>query len=286
MLTTGIFTTARYSIKAKINETNYLLPFGDVHRSSPMHSEEHWKGFLEWARRKKNCTFIGMGDYDDLASTSEREILANPKIHESSKKTFEQLYQRHIDKLCAEIGFMKGRLIGLIEGNHYTLFPDGTTSTQRMCRILGCEYLGCSSFIRFVIKATTKRLTTSSIDIWAHHGKGAARLVGGSLNRVQQMAEGATANLYLMGHDHKKSAATSSKLYLSEGKGTLHLRHKKQLYVRTGGFLKGYEPNEASYIADGCMSPTDLGVVKIELTLKRTVTDDDDYQWIDLHCSV
>ena len=281
MLTTGIFTTQNYRIKVKhLNEVIRLIPFGDIHRSSNLCSIKHWHDFLRWAKTKDNTLYLGMGDYDDLASTSERAILLDIKLHESTKYEIENLFKKNIDKICSEMSFMKGKIVGLIEGNHYGLFPNGTTTTQKMCEILDCKYLGVSSFIRltFVYGAIE-----SAVDIWAHHGKGAARLVGGSINRVQQMAEAADAHIYIMGHDHKKGAVPSSKLHLIGTKGKLTVKHKKQLYVRSGSFLKGYVENEASYVVDAAMNPTDLGVVKIELTPKR---DDKNSLWIDIHASV
>lgn len=279
MQTTGIFTTHYWPISTKENETNYLIPFGDIHRFAPLCHVEKWKDFLGWAANKKRAYFIGMGDYDDLASTSEREILGSNKLHESSRKTLDKLYIDATKKLAKEIDFMRGRLIGLIEGNHYAELQSGMTTTQYLCHLLECKYLGALSFIRLSLKTARKPY---ALDVFAHHGKGAARLVGGSVNRVQQMAEQAQADIYLMGHDHKKAVATASKLILSNGGQQLTLKHQKQLYIRTGSFLRGYVENEASYIVDGCMNPTDLGVVKIEMTPKRT----DDHISIDLHASI
>jgi predicted phosphodiesterase len=284
MQTTGIFTIHKYEIRnAKLNEPIYLIPFGDIHRSSPMCHEEKWHSFLGWAMSKKRAYFLGMGDYDDLASASERRILGNKDLHESSVTTIEGLYRTHTDRLAKEISFMKGRIIGLIEGNHYGEFQNGTTTTQRLAEKLDCKYLGVSSFIRLMIFEGNHQ---TSVDIWAHHGKGAARLIGGSLNRVQQMGEAAEADIYLMGHDHKKSVGMTTKLRLGGTKGTLNLAHKKQLYVRTGSFLKGYENDKRSYIVDSAMNPTDLGVVKIELTPERKYQDNKDIYQLDIHASI
>src|ERR1041384_639566 len=171
---------------AKYNEPIYVIPFGDVHRSAPLCHVEKWKEFLEWAKTKKRAYFLGCGDYDDLASTSEREMLGNPKMHESTVKTLESLYYSHTKRFAEEIKFMKGRCIGFLEGNHYGQFQNGTTTTQKLAEHLECKYLGVSSFIRLSFQPI-ERSGPLSIDIWAHHGQGASRLLGGSLNRVQQM---------------------------------------------------------------------------------------------------
>jgi len=283
VLTTGIFTTQYFEIPiTKINEPIYLIPFGDIHRSSPMCHEEKFLEFLDWAKGKKRAYFLGMGDYDDMASTSERAILTDKKLHDSSLQTLEKLYLSHTSKFAKELKFMKGKIIGLLEGNHYAEFQNGTTSTQKLAEMLECRYLGVSSFIRLSFRYAKMK---SSIDIWAHHGKGASRLIGGSLNKVQQMGEAAEADIYLMGHDHKKTVGLVTKLVLKSGRGELKLHHKKQLYARIGSFLKGYENDKVSYVADAALSPTDLGVVKIELTPRRPRKNTDSL-YVDIHASI
>jgi hypothetical protein len=289
MNTTGIFTVYRYEIQfEKYGEPIYIVPFGDVHRSSPLCHAEKWKEFLDWAKGKERCYFLGMGDYDDLASGSERQILVNKALHESTITTLEDLYRKFTDRFHHEVSFMEDRCIGLLEGNHYGEFQNGTTTTQKLAELMKCKYLGVSSFIRLSLHSRCKPTNTSSVDIWAHHGKGAARLVGGSLNRVEQMLEAAECDIALMGHDHKKSVGLKTRLSLnsSGGNGGLKLHQRKILFARTGSFLKGYEPEAKSYIADAAMNPTDLGVIKIELTPKRERRDGGDYQYIDIHCSI
>ncbi len=285
MQTTGLFTIHQFDIHVKrLGEPIYLFPFGDVHRSSPMCSDERWLAYCDWAAQKKNAYFLGMGDYDDLASTTERVILTDKKLHESTQEVLEELYVKHTKNLVKEITFMKGKLIGLIEGNHCAVFRSGITSTQRMADMLNCKYLGVSAFIRLVFQYSTMN---TAIDIWAHHGKGAARLIGGSINRVQQMGEAAEADIYLMAHDHKKAVGMTTKLRLSKNNNGLpHLNHRKQLYIRTGSFLRGYEDGRVSYVADGAMNPTDLGVVKIEMTPQRTWKEGRDTYYVDLHASI
>ncbi|MEN6414413.1 MAG: hypothetical protein ABFC84_16875 [Veillonellales bacterium] len=288
MLNDSIFTIHRYKINvAHLNEPIYLIPFGDVHRFSRLCHKEKWYEFLNWAKRKKNCYFLGMGDYDDLMSYSERKALNQACFHDSTCQTIDEIFLERCKKLAKELSFMNGRLIGLIEGNHFGVLENGITTTQKLCELLKTKYLGVSSFIRLTIMRGYKNY---SIDIWAHHGRGASRLVGGSLNTLQQMENIADADIYLMGHDHKKSAAVKSRLVLSPNGDRIGLSHKKILFARTGSFLKGYEPEEPSYVAKGAMTPTDLGVVKIELTPKRETKKDTDcrhdYFYVDIHASI
>jgi hypothetical protein len=271
MQTTGIFTIHEYEINIpKINEPISLYPFGDVHRSSYACDVDRWHDFLAEAKADKNAYFLGLGDYDDCSSTSERELLCNKKLHESTRHTLEDVYNSHNAVFADEIQFMEGRLIGLIEGNHYGEYEDGTTTTMKLSGLMKTKYLGVASFVRLHFNYHGAR---TSLDIWAHHGKGAARLPGGSLNRVIQMAETADADIYFMGHDHKKAAGYVPKLCLKNTKNGVMLKHKRQLFARTGSFLKGYEPGHRSYVVDAAMGPTDLGFVKISLIPKITTKD-------------
>lgn len=284
MITDSIFTIHRFQIPVtKLNEPIYIIPFGDVHRFAPLCDENKWLEFLSWAKNKPNSFFLGMGDYLDFLSFGERKALTAALLHESSYQTLDDLMTSQTNRLCDDISFMRDRLLGFIEGNHYGILQSGMTTTQIMCQKLNAKYLGVSSFIRVSFAYGHKR---AAVDIWAHHGKGASRLVGGSLNSVEQMSEISNAQINLMGHDHKKSVAFKTNLYLTDGKNGIRLNQRKILLDRTGSFLKGYVDNAPSYIARGAMTPTDLGVLKIELTPKRIQKNDLDTFYIDLHCSI
>lgn len=287
MLTDNLFTIHHVNIPVtEINKPIYLIPWGDLHRFASLCSVKKWQEFCEWAKNKPNSYFLGMGDYDDLASASERKILNSCELHDFTKQSLEELGKKRSGDLIAEIEFMRGKLIGLLEGNHHFDFSSGITSTQYMCQQLGCKYLGVSSFIRLSFSYGEKR---AKIDIWAHHGKGASRGVGGSLNTVEQMGDLSDADILLMGHDHKKSIALKNRLSLTGGQG-LNITEKKILLARTGSFLRGYVTETPSYIAGFAGNPTDLGVVKIELTPKRFTEQEDgdrkDSFYIDVHASI
>lgn len=286
MQTTGEFHTHIFDIPfTKFGETHYLIPFGDVHRSSPMCDVDRWRGTLEWGKKKPRCYWLGMGDYDDLASASERFILNDRRLHDTTTKTLNALYLKHTERFAKEIAFMKGRLIGLHEGNHYSVFENNTTTTQKLAELMGCRYLGVSSFIRLRF-SNPKTNDVICTDIWVHHGKSGGRTVGSSLNPVERMASTAEADIYLMGHDHRKSVGMKSRLRLIRREGGIKLVHRKIVLARTGSFLKGYEEGVASYVVDGAYDPCDLGVIKIEMTPKREVRDGFDHRWIDLHGSI
>ncbi len=272
MKTTGIFSTHRYTINVpRAGVPMRLVFFGDVHRDSPLHAKDKWQEFLKYARGLKNAWFIGMGDYLDSTSTSERECLGASHYHETLKTDLAQIAAAKVSLMEKELSFMKGRLVGLLNGNHYYQFESGINSDQKLCEKLGCKFLGVSSFVRLTFVSAGK---TANFDLWLHHGAGGARLPGGSINRVDQMREAADADAYAMGHDHKRSVVPANpRLHLEHSsRSGLILRQKQQWLMRTGSFLKAYEDGEVSYNADAARGPCSLGHVELEVTYQNTTS--------------
>lgn len=242
-----------------------LYVFGDVHRFAKGCAEDKWLQFLDIAKHDPNPLFLGMGDYDDFASMSERAILINPGLHDDTRWTIDDIYTQRNMQFSKEIGFMRGKIIGLVEGNHYGVYSTGSmTTTQELCNILKCRWLGVNAFIRvsFHYKLGGRK---TCLDIFAHHGRGASRMVGSSLSTVEQMASNAEADIYLMGHDHKLGAIKIDRLHLQGNRG-LVLKDKTMLLARSGSFLQGYVPDRQSYVVKAGMKPAHIGFLKIILT--------------------
>jgi len=268
MKTTGIVTTHKHEVAMKYGQPIKLILFGDVHRDSPAHAETHWKQFLDYAKSQRDAVFLGMGDYLDGVSTSERGILMRSGLHESTLRNMENEANGRVAQLAKELSFMRGKLIGLIGGNHFWPFPDGTDSDMRLANKLSCRYLGVCSFIRLSMANCGR---THCVDIYAHHGLGGARLPGGSINRVQQAAEWADADILAMGHDHKRGVFPANPTLRLEpcNKNGLRLRHRERWLARTGSFLAAYEPGQANYNVDAGRGPCSLGWVEFEITVNR-----------------
>jgi len=270
MKTSGLFTVHGCKIPFRYGVPIRLIFFGDVHRDSPGHASGKWKEFLAYAKQQKDAWFFGMGDYLDSTSTSERECLGHisDKLHETLSKDIMRLQLAKCELFAKEIQFMRGRIIGMLNGNHYFQFNSGINSDQKICELVGAQYLGVCSFVRLYFESFGR---THSRDIFAHHGASAAGTFGGSFNRVQQMAGGAEADIYAMGHDHKRIASPGQpRLFLSHSSKTgLTVEHREPIVLRTGSFLASYEPGEVNYNVDACRPPASLGHVEVLVTIKK-----------------
>lgn len=271
MKTTGIFSLHKFDIRAKPGESFNIVFFGDVHRDSPTHSTRHWKLFLDRARAiRANSYFIGMGDYLDGFSTSERDALVRAAFHDSTRKNIEVEGHGKTKLLAKELEFMRGRIIGLLGGNHYFPFLDGTDSDMRLCGYLGARYLGVCAAVRLIIHCGHGRRLTR--DLWLHHGAGGGQTKGGSINRVAKMSDFVEADIFVMGHNHDRACVRGNpRLFIQgAGKGEMKLVERETWIVRSGSFLKSYEDGVSNYNVDAARGPASLGHIELECTPVRT----------------
>jgi hypothetical protein len=272
-----LFTTHRVEIEAKLGEPFHFIPFGDIHRDSDLHADTHWQDFLKYAKGKKNAVFLGMGDYTDGVSTSERIILNDAGMHDTTKRTMGDVYKGVAKTLYNELSFMRGRCLGLLGGNHYFSFENGDTTDHVLAGMLNTKFLGVCSFIRLSVRFPGRNCR-ASLDIFAHHGKGGGSTPGSTFNTIEKMLGTADADFYLMGHDHKKGAVPSSprlKLVSAGRDAELVVRERTPWLGRTGSFLKAYEPGRVSYNVDAGRSACSLGWIEFEITPVRGPRADD-----------
>jgi len=279
MKTTGLFTTHRVEIEAKVGDPIKFIPFGDIHRDSDMHAYDRWQEFLDYAKIQKNVVFLGMGDYTDGVSTSERIILDNAGMHDTTQRTMEGVYKGVAATLGNELSFMRGRMLGMLGGNHYFAFSNGDTTDHILAAQLGTKFLGVCSFVRLSFRFGSHK-SRASLDIFAHHGKGGGSTPGAQFNTIEKMLSTADADFYLMGHTHGKGCIPSTprlRLTSTGPNAELCVKERTPWLGRTGSFLKAYEPGRVSYNVDAGRSPCSLGWIEFEITPVRVREDGNDY---------
>lgn len=279
MKTTGIFRTHLVEVKMRHEgETYHIVPFGDVHRDSPHHAHSHWQEDLAEWRTLKNALFIGLGDYTDFLSTSERVRLRDGDgMHDSTQSSLDKLARKQIKELAGELDFMRGRLLGLVNGNHYFEFKDGTTGDHLLANLLDTQFLGVASFVRIVFKWPGNTRKSAHLDLFCHHGAGSGQKPPASLAAVARMAEWAEADIVLQGHDHKRGVLPLNPiLTLSQNRnGALYVKEKQRWIGRTGSYLKAYVDGEASYNVDAGRGPCSLGHIRFDVTPCRGAEGND-----------
>ena len=287
-----VFTMHEFRINVKRNQKFNLRVFGDQHCESKSHDADRYDEDLQEAKTDKSAYFFFMGDEHDLASFTERKAIRHAPLHESTLHDLDQLALMKCRRFVAKHEWMKGRIIGMIQGNHYWTFSSdsvedgivcGMSSTQWIAKQLECAWLGWLSYVRVHLHDGG---ISSSFDIVASHGKAGGRLIGTAYNQVSELkAIFPSADIYMMGHDHKRGLLPDSSLHIPVKRhdGGLMLKQRRQWMVRTGSYLKGYVPNTDAYIVGRLLKPYELGCIRLEVTMKRDRTGGVDLMSVDIH---
>jgi hypothetical protein len=208
-----------------------VAPIGDIQWSGDggPSAVDHVRRHIDRAL-SLNAWFLGMGDYIDFMSPSNRQRLSSAALYDTATKVIvdkaQDLTQEVYDLLLKPT---KGRWLGLLEGHHF-FEADGSTSDMWLADMLDAGHLGTSAYIR---------LEPSGVVLWAHHGQGNSVLPSGPLNKLYHVAHGmAGADVYLIGHTTKMSVARLSRPTPDWKKARPDLTHSDIFLVNTGGFSK------------------------------------------------
>jgi hypothetical protein len=270
----------RVGMDIHIKKRLTIVPIGDIHFNAPMFSESVFRDWCKKYRARvaagEDIYFLGLGDYLETMSGSERKNSLSG-LHESTREWLDEKINENIRSLAERLDFTKGRWLGMLAGNHNYIDGDGNTTTHMLAKLLDAKPLGVVAAIRLGIILPGKK--AMCYDIWAHHGRGGGRLAGSTLNSIEAWANGLDGDLILMGHDHKKAAASTIRLSMSgRGADDMDVVQRETWLCRTGSFLKGYEKGKPSYIAERALRPVSLGTIEVNIrrTKTRHETLDDD----------
>lgn len=253
-----------------------IMPIGDVQFGSAECDVDRFKRHIAWAVEQKNVYFIGMGDYVDFGSPSNRRklrsMVVEGQLYDTAANVLDEGAEAHLEQLTEILAPTKGRWLGLLEGHHLWEFQDGTTSDTRLCQSLKAPFLGTCAIVQVRFKEQSRSHQKPSFEIWAHHGRGSGMMQGAPLNKLEGMMKAfPTVSVFLMAHHHKKVGGKVQQLiprFMPSGQHKLE--HRNVIIAGTGGFLKGYmagstRSNRAmgAYPERGMMMPVALGGIVV-----------------------
>lgn len=247
-------------------EDTIIMPVGDVQLGAEGCDEERFKRHVDWGMRH-GAYFLGMGDYVDVASPSNRDVLRSARLYDSVHDKLAQAAEQDVVKFTSIVAGSEHRWLGLLQGHHYYEFPDGTTTDTRLAQALGAPFLGDCAFVRLRFGRSTHSALTCTI--WCHHGIGYGVGAGAPLTKLMGLVPYFEADIYLMGHMHKVVGAPLDQLYMTR-KSPPKLKHRTRIIAGTGSFLRGHLQGSrkagrasGSYVEKGMLPPVSLGGVVI-----------------------
>lgn len=184
--------------------------------------------------------YIGMGDYIDFLSPSNRQRLSSAALYDTATDVIDEKAMDLVQELFDQfLRPTKGRWIGLLEGHHFTQLKSGDTTDQRLAGMLGTRFLGTSAYINLLFRMGSGQYP---VTLWVHHGCGGGMTDGAPLTRLDRIAarfEG--ADVFAMGHTTKSPTTRIPKPYPNwNAPGGPKLVHRDALLINTGGFSKSY----------------------------------------------
>src|SRR3990167_3649380 len=233
-----------------------ILAFiGDVHHNLEASHRKLFGDCVDYLadRAKRDVVCIaGQGDYTDAFSTGERL-----KIRDLHGGTIEQ-----IDDFHTALKPIENCIQGLLEGHHRHKFQGhgtkmkngtplfGATTTEYLCKLIGCAYLGTMTLSTYWING-------KPLKYLGHHGYGSARTRSGRLIKRRRLAEKWEGGIYALGHDHDLFIEEESRMVQNKA----DLGNLYRYYVASGSYLRGYITGTpfGSYIEEALLPPAELG---------------------------
>lgn len=262
----------------KEGQSLFIAPFNDIHYNTEECDKYRFHRYIEWgARQLKRGNLlcgIGLGDYNDTLSPSERASLVSAKggygMHETTLKEFDKLYERQTLGFSEVMQPWKGSIKMLLEGHHYSCYSGyyhnkpmkSKTTTEHLCALLGAVYGGQLGILDLQFGHGLRLIVVAT------HGYGGARTPGARVIKRVRMNEVYEGDLYLMAHDNTKMAISDNVLkHLPNGKFVA----RKRTYCGVGSFQKAYPDNEANggYVEAIMLPPSDLGAVITEVKVEN-----------------
>jgi len=258
----------------KSNSWFYVIPIGDIHIGNIGFDEQKLRRLVKWISEKENVFWIGMGDYCECITLSDKRFDIK-SIDPQFRDKLDNLVPSQVALLAEILAPIKDKCIGLHEGNHdrKVRLKWQYDVVYELWRALGCKesikILQDSAItrLRFIRLVNTNSKTPSyTFDIFSTHGNVGGRKGGAKINRLEDCIGFFDADIYLIAHSHIKATESKCVVYADQN---MNLQHKKKVLAVTGCFLNGYVQDGSSYVEQMMLPPTATGVVKIMLNPRK-----------------
>lgn len=239
-----------------------IIPLGDVHLGAAACDEKLFHETVDYIKNTPNCFWLGMGDMIEAIARNDKrhneETLA-PWLH--GKGHIITLQRDRLMEILRPIG---DKAIAYAIGNHELFYQENSGSDLYYSVM---EEISPDNHIRlgmagFLILRFKREVATSGFTFYIHHGFGGGDMMGGSALKLERMSETYDADLYLMGHTHRKLAFSTPIIGVNR-RGAIVA--KTRLHINTGTYLKCALQDAVTYSEKFGKKPLVLGSPVIEI---------------------
>lgn len=232
----------------------YLTPIADCHIGDPNFDEQKLMRYIDWIKKTDNARAILVGD---IMNTATKE-----SVSDSYSEVMNPMQQlNYATKLFEPI---KDKILAVTTGNHERRIMRSTSidTSAMLAASLGAFYREDGLFLKIRVGKNARDTKRVTYLIYATHGFGGGKKMGGKANNLQSISNNIFADVYIIGHTHTLQAFQD--IFLMPDPQNNTVREIKRTYCNAAAFLKyGGYGEEKGY------TPSKLGTVRLRLDGKR-----------------
>jgi len=226
--------------------------------------------FKEWIERvqERNAYVFLVGDSFDFARTHYRKHQRSYTEDESSPEAIDTWHESDIADLAKLLEPIKKRILGIVRGNHYHQFLDGSDSEHHLSKRLGVRYLGVEGCVRL-------DCGDESLVVYLHHdGGGGGTTFGGDINALVKAAGVVNPDVIVCAHTHRAYAVKEPQHEVSRT-GDPRVIERDRAFLRAGCFKSQAEhlPGESAYVPNyrghKAYRPINTGWTELEVEFRK-----------------
>jgi len=249
-----------------------LAPVGDFQYGAQGCDVDKLKRHMQYGKRH-GWWFLGMGDYLDTFSPSNRKALVRAKadLYDSASELLDDAIVERCEALIkGPLKGTAGRWIGAVHGDHAWTFADGEHVDHYIADRLEAEYLGTAAIVRISLEGAPD---APPLRVLATHGRGSSVSSTGKTLHLERLLGAFDVDIVLMGHSHLKYGFPVDKLKaVTMPDGSSRLINETKILGITGSFYNGYQHNQqdaagyptGSYPEHAAMRPVPTGGLLID----------------------
>lgn len=265
---------------------------GRKHDSTALsHLQQTLKDALAAEQEGRTVQFIGMGDYTDFASPSNRARLKSANLYDTATDIIDHKAQELTEEIGEILKPTRGKWLGMVEGHHLHELKDGTTTDMYLCQILKAQFLGTTGLINLMMTRGASRVP---VVIWFHHGVGNGQTGYYPLARLEKVAAvWERVDVFAIGHTTKKAVEWLNKPFprwnVASRSGAHDVSHRKVTLIGTGGYSKYYVEGamqgripRGGYAEQRLLSPAIIGSPVLHIRPRRSGVGGEDRISVDI----
>lgn len=247
------------TLKVKGREVHFY-PVADVQTGADGVDEAGFREYIREALQDPFARFIGVGDYTDGISPSNRKVLAasfvKGELYDTLHSMIDDAAQRNVKYFTHLVRGTEGMWDFLLKGHHtydYVLGDRVRNTDQDIADAVRAPYLGAGIAVVSYQFASGRPLR-----VWARHGEGSGDTFAAPLNSAEKQMRAFNADIYFIAHHHKNVAGAAVKLD-EDPMSETELKAQDARLVGCGSWLRGFLKDKVSYAEEGLMVPLATG---------------------------